>query len=225
MTDSEKIAALIQAKHLTNAQFCAATDLQPAALSHITSGRSKPSLAILRNIVRGFPDVNPMWLFGDEEAMYRDVSSTGSPKPPISPPNWGELEGGLEGGVGESAEGSGAVTAVAPSAASPTQGELFPAEGTLESAPAPTGQPIAPPSAPTSLHLSPKPPSSSPQLEGEMGGAGGGLGESPTSTPTAAASTVIIQQVPTPELPRRRNIVEIRVFYDDNTFEILTRKP
>lgn len=194
MTDSEKIAALIQDKHLTNAQFCAATDLQPAALSHIMSGRSKPSLSILRSIVRGFPDVNPMWLFGDEENMYRDTSASVAPSSPSS-----------------------VVEDDAPSSAdSPTQGGLFPESETPDNAPQTTDTTISPATAqPSDAVGAPVPVAQVQTPAAEVA--------SPPSV--AAAGTVIIPQVPAPEPPPRRNIVEIRVFYDDNTFEILTRKP
>lgn len=192
MTDSEKIALLIQDKHLTNAQFCAATDLQPAALSHITSGRSKPSLSILRSIAKGFPDVNPMWLFGEEEEeMYRSSSSKGSVSPTPSE------------------EASGVATPTA--ADTPKEGELFAHEDTPDDA-----QPanIASTQS-TNVPSEPAAPTTQPAA----------LASGAAHTPAATTNTVIIQQVPTPEPPRRRNIVEIRVFYDDNTFEILTRKP
>lgn len=194
MNDSEKIDALIQEKHLTNAQFCAATGLQPAALSHITSGRSRPSLSILRSIVRGFPDVNPMWLFGDEQEMYRVASPSAAV--PATP---SEIE-----------------EDVPPSVDAPTQGQLLPAEETSENAPLPSGAPIVPTTASASEQSG---------AAAQEVAAATPAAEAPVAPSAAAASTVIVQQVPAPEPPRRRNIVEIRVFYDDNTFEILTRKP
>ena len=195
MTDSEKIAALIQDKRLTNAQFCAATNLQPAALSHITSGRSKPSLSILRSIVRGFPDVNPMWLFGDETEMYRAAAPSPSSPAPSS--------------------GTAATEGAPPSADILSQGGLFPTEETGEEVPPPLEAPVAAPSLPASEPAG----TSAQSVPGPALATG-----APASTPATGTGPVIIQQVAAPEQPRRRNIVEIRVFYDDATFEILTRK-
>lgn len=71
MDDKERIEYIIRQKHLTNVIFCAKTNIAPASLSHITSGRSKPTLAILRSIVQGFPDLNPEWVMMGTGDMYK----------------------------------------------------------------------------------------------------------------------------------------------------------
>ena len=57
MTDTERILEIIRVKNLNNIQFCSATGISPASLSHITSNRSKPTLSILRNVIAGFPEM------------------------------------------------------------------------------------------------------------------------------------------------------------------------
>ena len=88
MTDKEKIEQIMLDKQLNNTQFSSMIGISAGALSHITSGRSNPSLTILRNIKDAFPDLNPKWLFYDEGEMYLSTSDgTGG----------GALEGGETG--------------------------------------------------------------------------------------------------------------------------------
>ena len=51
--------------------------MNPASLSHIMSGRSNPTLSILRSVVSGFPDLNPEWVLMGTGPMLRvDVPVT-----------------------------------------------------------------------------------------------------------------------------------------------------
>jgi hypothetical protein len=72
MTDTERILEIIRVKNLNNIQFCSATGISPASLSHITSNRSKPTLSILRNVIAGFPEINPEWVMMGTGPMFRD---------------------------------------------------------------------------------------------------------------------------------------------------------
>lgn len=75
MTDKEKIELIIQDKHLNSTQFCNEVGIVPGTLSHIRSGRTDPTLNILRSIMMAFPDINPAWLFYGEEPMYKNADS------------------------------------------------------------------------------------------------------------------------------------------------------
>lgn len=72
MDDKERIEFLIGQLEMTNVEFAARTGIAPATLSHITSGRSKPTLAILRGIIAGFPDLNPEWILMGTGTMYKE---------------------------------------------------------------------------------------------------------------------------------------------------------
>lgn len=61
---------------MSNVEFCSQTCMAPATLSHILSERTKPTIAILRNIVEAFPDINPMWILLDQGEMYLAADST-----------------------------------------------------------------------------------------------------------------------------------------------------
>ena len=77
LTDKERIEEIIKVKHLSNVEFCNQTVLSPSSLSHILSGRTKPTISTLRNIVEAFPDLNPMWVLLGQGEMYADVPSSG----------------------------------------------------------------------------------------------------------------------------------------------------
>ena len=76
MDDKERIEYIILEKQLSNTEFCTKANIAPATLSHILSGRSKPSLAILRGVVAGFPDLNPEGVLLGTGEMYRNSSSS-----------------------------------------------------------------------------------------------------------------------------------------------------
>lgn len=69
--DKDRIEYIIRQKGMSNIEFSAVTGIAPATISHIFSGRSKPTLKIFKNIVDGFPDLNPTWVFLGEGPMYK----------------------------------------------------------------------------------------------------------------------------------------------------------
>lgn len=73
MTDTERILEIIRDKGLSNVQFCNQTGISAPTLSHVMSGRSNPTLSILRQIVGGFPDLNPEWVYQGTGNMYKDL--------------------------------------------------------------------------------------------------------------------------------------------------------
>ena len=75
MTDKEKIELIIQDKHMNSTQFCNEVCIAQGTLSHIRSGRTEPTLNILRSISQAFPDINPSWLFYGEGPMYKNADS------------------------------------------------------------------------------------------------------------------------------------------------------
>lgn len=73
MTDKERIEFVIKESGLTYVEFSARTGISPATLSHITSGRSKPTLTIMRGILSGFSNINPEWLFLGVGRVYKNI--------------------------------------------------------------------------------------------------------------------------------------------------------
>ena len=66
---NEKLRILMQSENLTASRLAEILEVKPAAVSHILSGRNKPSFELLCKIVNRFPQINPYWLLGDAEEM------------------------------------------------------------------------------------------------------------------------------------------------------------
>ena len=66
----EKLRILMQSENLTASRLAEILEVKPAAISHILSGRNKPSFELLCKIVNRFPQINPYWLLGDAEEMH-----------------------------------------------------------------------------------------------------------------------------------------------------------
>ena len=67
----EKFQLLIKNEGLTQSRLADMLEIQPANISHIISGRSKPGFELLQKILRRFPRINPDWLLLDSDQMYR----------------------------------------------------------------------------------------------------------------------------------------------------------
>jgi len=70
----EKIQLLMTRERLKSVQLAKILGIQSAGISHILSGRNKPSCDLLQKILRSFPQINPDWLLLDSKQMYRTDS-------------------------------------------------------------------------------------------------------------------------------------------------------
>ncbi len=70
----DRIATIISTKGMTNAEFAEAIDVQPSNISHIMSGRNKPSLDLVMKVLKRFPELRTEWLIHGKGAMNRDYS-------------------------------------------------------------------------------------------------------------------------------------------------------
>jgi transcriptional regulator with XRE-family HTH domain len=66
----QKLRILMQNENLTASKLAEILEVKPAAVSHILSGRNKPSFELLCKIVNRFPHINPYWLLGDATEMH-----------------------------------------------------------------------------------------------------------------------------------------------------------
>ncbi len=65
---SERILEILEKSGLTPSEFADKIEVQRSAISHITSGRNKPSLEFLIKIKKVFPEIDTDWLvFGTEK--------------------------------------------------------------------------------------------------------------------------------------------------------------
>ena len=58
----ERILELMKAKQLTPSQFADEIGIQRSGISHLISGRKKPSLELIMKVLKRFPDVKPDYL-------------------------------------------------------------------------------------------------------------------------------------------------------------------
>lgn len=69
MSERERIEYLMNCYDLTSSQFADRTGIQRASVSHILSGRNKPSLEVMLKIYEAFPHIDMKWLMtGSGEA-------------------------------------------------------------------------------------------------------------------------------------------------------------
>ena len=92
MGDKERIEYIIKEMSLSNVEFSQITGIAPATISHITSGRSKPTLPIFRSIVEAFPDLNPAWVFMGEGPVYKNKVETLAASKEVQQPANGSLD-------------------------------------------------------------------------------------------------------------------------------------
>lgn len=84
---AERIAAIIEDKGYSYAAFAKAIGVQRANISHVLSGRNRPSLELVQRILRTFPDLDSdQLLFGSgpkkEEGSGTQKEGTVIPKSP-----------------------------------------------------------------------------------------------------------------------------------------------
>lgn len=72
----EKLPILMKSEGLTSSRLAELLGIQPSGISHLISGRNKPSFDLLQKILRRFPNINPDWLLLDSEEMYRKENNT-----------------------------------------------------------------------------------------------------------------------------------------------------
>ncbi len=79
----DRIQELLTARELTSSQFADTIGVSRPVVSHILSGRNKPSLEVVQKIVAAFPDLSLAWLLNGEGLMV--ASAPEPPKRPVPP--------------------------------------------------------------------------------------------------------------------------------------------
>lgn len=65
-----RIEQIIKHKNLTSVKFAEAIGVQASSISHVVSGRSKPSFEFLEKIKNRYPELNMNWLISGEGEMF-----------------------------------------------------------------------------------------------------------------------------------------------------------
>ncbi len=71
MSLNERISKVIEYSNLTPSEFADEIDVQRSSISHITSGRNKPSLEFIIKIKSRFPEILWDWLVNGEGEMLK----------------------------------------------------------------------------------------------------------------------------------------------------------
>lgn len=71
MSLNERISKVIEYSNLTPSEFADEIDVQRSSISHITSGRNKPSLEFIIKIKSRFPEILWDWLVTGEGEMLK----------------------------------------------------------------------------------------------------------------------------------------------------------
>lgn len=74
MSLNERISKIIEYSNLTPSEFADEIDVQRSSISHITSGRNKPSLEFIIKIKSRFPELLWDWLVTGEGEMLKSES-------------------------------------------------------------------------------------------------------------------------------------------------------
>jgi len=65
----KRINRIMNDKKLSASQISAMIGVQRSSISHILSGRNKPSLDFIQKLLNAFPDLNPAWLILGKGSM------------------------------------------------------------------------------------------------------------------------------------------------------------
>ncbi len=73
----DRIKKLLEKDQLSPSQFADEINIQRSSLSHVLSGRNKPSLDFVMKIKQRFPEINLDWLiFGDGDMLIKKIESS-----------------------------------------------------------------------------------------------------------------------------------------------------
>jgi transcriptional regulator with XRE-family HTH domain len=70
----DRILAFLRAENKSSSQFAEEIGVQPSGISHIISGRNKPSLDFIMKMLEKYPFLSTEWLIFGKGEMYRDQS-------------------------------------------------------------------------------------------------------------------------------------------------------
>lgn len=87
---NDRLQKLMLSEKLVPAKFAEIIGVQRSSISHILSGRNKPSFDVINSILIKFPKVNPDWLLLGTGEMYRKPIQTSifdqiKPNEPVKP--------------------------------------------------------------------------------------------------------------------------------------------
>lgn len=79
MSINERISKIIEYSELTPSEFADAVEVQRSSISHISSGRNKPSLDFLMKVKERFPELQWDWMINGQGEMLLNKEETELP--------------------------------------------------------------------------------------------------------------------------------------------------
>lgn len=70
---NNKIKNILVMKDMSPSRFADEIGVQRSSISHILSGRNKPSLEIIQKIVRRFPELGSEWIFEEDDEIEEET--------------------------------------------------------------------------------------------------------------------------------------------------------
>lgn len=191
----DRIQELLQVRELSASQFADAIGVSRPVVSHILSGRNKPSLEVVQKIIAAFPDLSISWLLNGAGPMLERPAATAAVKASVAP-------------VSVTPATSASLTAPPTASATPVAAPAQPAisEPTPAVASAPTVAPVAPtPPASPPEPAEPLKPASPPRV------AAAPVPAPPAAAPAGADLAYALAEP-------GKTIRRIVLFYQDGTF-------
>ncbi len=72
---NKRVLAIIEAKKMTPSVFADTIGVPRSTISHIISGRNRPSLELISRIADSFPDINLDWVIKGKGTMFNTQTS------------------------------------------------------------------------------------------------------------------------------------------------------
>jgi transcriptional regulator with XRE-family HTH domain len=69
---TERILSIIKFFNLSPSDFAEEIGVQRSSISHLISGRNKPSLEFIQKILTRFPEINPEWILNGQGEMLKN---------------------------------------------------------------------------------------------------------------------------------------------------------
>lgn len=92
----DRLQQFLNAENISQSSFADTIHVTRANISHILTGRNKPSYDFITNIMKYYPDLSLEWLIQGVGKMYKSATSTSSSvshTTPIAPSNTNSLFG------------------------------------------------------------------------------------------------------------------------------------
>lgn len=75
----ERVERILKEKSLSSNKLAEMLEVQPSGISHILSGRNKPSMDFITKLLTVFPDISPDWFILGKGDMYRPATTSAQP--------------------------------------------------------------------------------------------------------------------------------------------------